>query len=816
MKIIKGDTPKKIICYFDERGFNEKPKNNEIGAIKNRIQDNAFSTYKNIEEIKNEILEGKTCIPGAIKGNENKNWQKQQIFMLDIDNKEENQDINIEDERHITVEKALEICREHSLEPSLIYNTFSHSERQHKFRLVYIFEKEITDRKIAKEILKILHKELKELNIDTSKKNLSDIFFAGKDIAYISNNFYKVEEMNTNQEENIEDLEKNIDDIEREDEKEEEPQQMVEVEIDGINYNYLISPPYVVLGDSIFKETDKAVEKISHVPVYITSVMTNLDNGEEKLELAIKKKDKWKKGIFLKSQVYNGTLAELANFGIPVNSLNNKDFIKYLSNLEADNEDNIPAVKTVSKLGWRNNKFIPFSDDSNIKVDMDYRQTKWINAYSPKGTLEEWIEAMKTYRENNIFRFMMAASFAAPLISLIGHRIFIVFNWGNSRAGKTSALKAALSVWGNPEDLTLTFNTTAVGIERLAGLYNDLPLGLDEKSINKSQTDIEKIIYMLGNGISRIRGNKTGGVQTINTWNTVVLSTGEETISTENSRTGVQTRTLEIEGSPYNYDEKKASKMYGIVGEFYGTAGPFYINKLIEEYGQDNYKTLKEEFRNVLEKVGEESNNDISSYISSVSIVTLADILIGKWLFNEGKEKSFEMAKEILIGLDKSKEIDIVDKCHDYIESWLLSNHRYFDTYLDKIENDTRQDEDDLVSTSKARSFGIYEKNIYYVHSSILIDKLKSAGYSSRKIISEFGKRGYIITTEENGKLITNTVQKKFRGKNARMYAFPVDEAEEVKEQKKEKLREEEEFALRGTTAKMKKNKEKTRKIIEG
>ena len=41
---------------------------------------------------------------------------------------------------------------------------------------------------------------------------------------------------------------------------------------------------------------------------------------------------------------------------------------------------------------------------------------------------------------------------------------------GNSRDGKTSALKAGLSVWGNPDDLTLTFNATAVGIERLARL----------------------------------------------------------------------------------------------------------------------------------------------------------------------------------------------------------------------------------------------------------------------------------------------------------------------------------------------------------
>ena len=80
------------------------------------------------------------------------------------------------------------------------------------------------------------------------------------------------------------------------------------------------------------------------------------------------------------------------------------------------------------------------------------------------------------YRKNNLFRFILASSFASVLLTPLGHRIFMVFNWGNSRAGKSAALYAALSVWGNPYDLVTTFNTTAVGIERLAGFYNDLPL----------------------------------------------------------------------------------------------------------------------------------------------------------------------------------------------------------------------------------------------------------------------------------------------------------------------------------------------------
>lgn len=207
-----------------------------------------------------------------------------------------------------------------------------------------------------------------------------------------------------------------------------------------------------------------------------------------------KKNGEVKEGIFAKSKVYSSPL-ELANFGASISNFNKVG--KYLAELEADNEEKIPVIYAVSKLGWRNGAFIPFSNESNIIVDIDFKLEKWIRAYTSKGKLKEWIEQIRPYRKNNKFRFILASSFAAPLLEIIGHRIFIVYNWGDSRGGKSAALKSALSVWGNPEELTLTFNTTAVGIERLAGLYNDLPLGLDEKQVNKSQTNLEQIIYML-------------------------------------------------------------------------------------------------------------------------------------------------------------------------------------------------------------------------------------------------------------------------------------------------------------------------------
>lgn len=121
-------------------------------------------------------------------------------------------------------------------------------------------------------------------------------------------------------------------------------------------------------------------------------------------------------------------------------------------------------------------------------------------------------------------------------------RIFFVYNWGGSKGGKTAALKAALSAWGDPERLMVNFNATQVGLERTAAFYCDLPLGIDERQLaGNNQAGLEKIVYMIASGTGKIRGAKSGGIQATQQWRTVALATGEEPLSTETTQTGVST-----------------------------------------------------------------------------------------------------------------------------------------------------------------------------------------------------------------------------------------------------------------------------------
>lgn len=187
----KGNKTNNIICMFDSQKYSSKPAKEQIGYIKNRISKLRMQEYR-LEEIQNNIISGMTIIPSGIKGNAQENWKKQQIFLVDFDNTYKGEKLYKENPRHVTVEKILNYCRKINFEPTFIYTTFSNSEKQNKFRLAYVIEEPITEYLLASQIPQKLLEIFKDFYPDTSKQNLSDMFFGGKEIVYTSGNYYKV------------------------------------------------------------------------------------------------------------------------------------------------------------------------------------------------------------------------------------------------------------------------------------------------------------------------------------------------------------------------------------------------------------------------------------------------------------------------------------------------------------------------------------------------------------------------------------------------------------------------------------------------
>lgn len=470
---------------------------------------------------------------------------------------------------------------------------------------------------------------------------------------------------------------------------------------------------------------------VCRTPLLLTQRLKSLETGDEKMEIAFKRDDEWQTAIYPRSVIFSSrSITALADLGCTITSENAKNVVRYLGALEAENIDIIPKNDATSTFGWQPGKrFIPGHDDG-ITLDIDPSQRGMAAAYCKNGTMERWVEHMKPHRSRDRFRFILAASFAAPLLRIVRQRIFFVYNWGGSKGGKTAALKAALSAWGDPERLMVNFNATQVGLERTAAFYCDLPLGIDERQLaGNNQGALEKIVYMIASGTGKIRGAKAGGIQTVHQWRTVALATGEEPLSTETTQTGVSTRVLEIYGGPFD-NEQDAALMHQQAATDCGWAGPEFIDHILEM----DEREIVERYEDMQRYVREISDGKNGSHIAGIAAVALADSLIDEWFFGGTAESSLEAAKKmaasILVNQVEANATDVNENAVQFIVDWVLANKAYFGA--------------NAIGT--CLGFTNESGNIAYIFPSMLNQALAKAGYSPRKTMKYLAEAGLVGT----------------------------------------------------------------------
>lgn len=507
---------------------------------------------------------------------------------------------------------------------------------------------------------------------------------------------------------------------------------------------------------------------VCRTPILLTQRLKSLETGDEKMEVAFKRDGEWQRAIYPRSVIFSSrSITTLADLGCTITSENSKNVVKFLGALESENIDIIPKNDATSTFGWQpGRRFIP-GHDEGITLDIDPSQRGMAAAYCQNGTMERWIEHMAPHRSREKFRFILAASFAAPLLRIVKQRIFFVYNWGGSKGGKTAALKAALSAWGDPERLMVNFNATQVGLERTAAFYCDLPLGIDERQLaGNNQGALEKIVYMIASGTGKIRGAKSGGIQTVHQWRTVTLATGEEPLSTETSQTGVSTRVLEIYGGPFD-NEQDAAIMHQQAAMDCGWAGPAFIEHIL----QMDEREIVERYEDMQRYIRETSQGKNGSHIAGIAAVALADSLIDEWFFGGNPRESVaeakRMAASILINQVEANTTDVNENAVQFIVDWVLANRSYFGA--------------NAIGT--CLGFTSESGNTAYIFPSMLNQALTKAGYSPRKTMKYMAEKDLIATDidRKTGKRQYSLI-KRFGTRVARFVEFYIGKLAENKD----------------------------------
>ena len=192
------------------------------------------------------------------------------------------------------------------------------------------------------------------------------------------------------------------------------------------------------------------------------------------------------------------------------------------------------AFTITDRAGWHGNAYIlPSGEtitadgkDPAIIYNGDTSQAK---AYQPNGELTDWQQNIARYAVGNSrLCLALGASFAAPLLSLLNEESGGFHLMGDSSDGKTTAAKAALSVWSKPSGSLITWSGTKIGFSNTAAARNDGLLVLDEIG-QASPHVIGDTVYSVMNGINKVQGAKQGGNRALTRWKVMMFSTGEKT-----------------------------------------------------------------------------------------------------------------------------------------------------------------------------------------------------------------------------------------------------------------------------------------------
>ncbi len=346
---------------------------------------------------------------------------------------------------------------------------------------------------------------------------------------------------------------------------------------------------------------DKTGARVLPRPVLATGRLIDRSTGDESIVL------RWiggKRGKQLMTMtaprdvVASSTkIVGLALKGLPVTSNTASDVVRWIDDFLAVNAEILPVTTVSSGLGWHAGFGFLLPDrllaipgaGSLIFHASDAGSAALAKAVNTRGALEGWKAALALAAEHERVRFAVAASFAAALLDPLDCPGFVLDFCGPTSGGKTSTLRLAASVWGQsnpllPSSLVSTFQSTRVYRERMASLFNSLPVCVDDTMQARSPADVESFLYDVVSGQGRGRGSPTG-VQASANWRTVAIISGESAAVEMTGAGGTKARTLTVYGRPFGNGSEAAGVIAGAldgVADHFGLAGPAFAALLID------------------------------------------------------------------------------------------------------------------------------------------------------------------------------------------------------------------------------------------
>jgi len=200
-------------------------------------------------------------------------------------------------------------------------------------------------------------------------------------------------------------------------------------------------------------------------------------------------------------------------------------------------------ARCVDRLGWHGGVYVtPTAVIGDTGEQVVFQNAQGIEpTLAVAGTVAEWRDGVGALaRGNSRLVFAASVAFAGPLAHLASEDSGGFHLRGPSSTGKSTALRVAASVWGEPSAYVRLWRATANGLEGLAALHNDDGLLILDELSQMDPRDAGEAAYLLANGQGKARAARNGTARAPQRWRVLFLSAGEESLAGLMARAGKQ------------------------------------------------------------------------------------------------------------------------------------------------------------------------------------------------------------------------------------------------------------------------------------
>lgn len=276
------------------------------------------------------------------------------------------------------------------------------------------------------------------------------------------------------------------------------------------------------------------------------------------------------------------------------------------------------ADQARKQFGWADEKHTAFVvGDKEIRADrVDHNPpsaatAQLFSAFTTKGSFDEWKTAMQFFNRPGmeIHQFAIGQAFGSIFADFtpVSGALFHIYS-PESGIGKTTALIAGASIWGNPAKLVLKEADTAASKMLRAEKYKNIFLPMDEVT-NASAKDVSDFVYQYTSGSQKNRLSGSGNEERFRgePWKQTGVSTGNASLTEKMSvykalPKGEAMRLLEVRAKPVPGLQKEDTDVLSEqLANNYGHAALPYL-----QYIMNDIEGVKRMFKGVQKRLDKE------------------------------------------------------------------------------------------------------------------------------------------------------------------------------------------------------------------